>query len=294
MWDLLTVLFIALCLGVGFVSVVSTLFVWYEAGNSDGPDGARALREQFGPPLKLALRECAMSLASQMLVALTYPLGLVPRLWPSRPRPGQASPQAPPVLLVHGLYHNPAAWIVWRWYLRRAGYHAVYSFAYNSITRDFDAIAADLARCIAAIHAAHHHAGVRVVGHSLGGLLARACASRPEARDALRAVVTLGSPHQGSKLAALAVFRLGRSLVFRGALIQALEERESPPACPCLSLYSPVDNMVTPDAGRRIGTPGWTETRTAPLNHISLLFAPSVARAALAFLAQAPSRPSGA
>jgi pimeloyl-ACP methyl ester carboxylesterase len=197
----------------------------------------------------------------------------------------------PPVILVHGLYHNPAAWFVMRRRLSKAGFADVRCHAYGSFGPDFAAIAADLA--LVMVDAAREASGGRVLlmGHSLGGLLVRAACAEPcVAAGGCRVagVVTLGSPHRGSTLAGmLGLGRLARSLSPQGG---ALERLRGLPACaaPGLSLYSPTDGMVLPLSGSfleaRELAAGWEERALAPTSHVGLLYSRGAWRAAREFL----------
>jgi pimeloyl-ACP methyl ester carboxylesterase len=239
-------------------------------------------------PLPLALLLAFVNAAWTLWVtALLLPLGRLapPRSSASRP------PGAPPVILVHGLYHNPAAWLVLRRRLAAAGFADVRCFAYSSFGPPFADIATSLADMILATAADMGDGRVLLVGHSLGGLLIRAaCADARLARAGTRmaGVVTLGTPHRGSRLAAtLGMGRLARSLAPDGAAIAQV--RALPDAVARgLSLYSPTDGMVLPlsgsllDARERDG--GWTQECLPPVSHVGLLYSGEAARRTIAFL----------
>src|SRR5689334_19573824 len=119
--------------------------------------------------------------------ALLYPLGtrteiLRPDL---RVRPGEQPPTARalfaadplaariPVLLVHGLIDNRSVFTVMRRSLRRRGFTQVCSWNYSPLLADAARGAADLGQHIEQLCARTGHERVHVVGHSLGGLIAR-------------------------------------------------------------------------------------------------------------------------
>ncbi|MEW6312896.1 MAG: alpha/beta fold hydrolase [Pseudomonadota bacterium] len=126
--------------------------------------------------------------------------------------------QDPCVVLLHGLWLNRWAMIVWRWRLRRAGF-AVASFGYPSWRDDLHANAARLSEFIAALPAREIH----LVAHSMGGVVAaRALHDCPDAR--VRRVVMVGSPCQDSLAARrLMRCRFGRFLLGR-SMMQWLQQ----------------------------------------------------------------------
>jgi len=93
-------------------------------------------------------------------------------------------------------------------------------------------------------------------------------------------VITLGTPHGGSKLATLAPGALAKNITPGAALIAAL--REAPPltGIACVSLVSPADEAVLPASGL-VPPEGWKLRLTHKIGHFSMLFCPSVARMVL-------------
>jgi len=115
--------------------------------------------------------------------------------------------------------------------------------------------------------------GVLMIGHSLGGLLAKAYAGRKDVDQgpAIRAVVTLGSPHKGSRMVVFGIGKLAKSLTFGSNLIHELEQIKTPSEVECTAIYSPVDNMVLPAESLK-APPGWKEKMTGPICHVSMLY----------------------
>jgi len=281
-----------------FVPALTGALGWLE--NRRSGESARQ-RELLGGNVACGLaRAFGDSVWTLWLTMLALPFGRVaarrsaaPR---SAPSPTTAQHNAPPlVVLVHGLYHNPAAWFVLRRRLARAGFAQVRTYAYASFGQEFADIAAGLADLL--LEAGREAPGGRVVlvGHSLGGLVIRAaCADSRLASPAactLAGVVTLGTPHRGSTLAGMfGIGRLARGLAPGGRIIAQV--RALPPCpCPALSLYSPTDGMVLPLSGalldERERQGGWSEKVLPPTSHVGLLYSGAAARETLAFLRKA-------
>ncbi|WP_428566685.1 MAG: esterase/lipase family protein [Solidesulfovibrio sp. DCME] len=221
------------------------------------------------------------SLGGQVLVCLSYPFGRLFERLTCRDRRGQG----PVVLCLHGLYHNPTAFWGLRPALLRVGLPRVLCLGYNSLGATFEERAGELARRVRAL--VPGETPLCFVGHSLGGLLARRLAAEPDLAGRTCALVTLGAPHGGSVLAALAVGRLGRSLAPHGPVAVAVAALPDPPGAALLSLASPVDNLVVPLGGLALGRRAWREEATPPASHIAMLYHPAVLRRVAAFLGQA-------
>jgi pimeloyl-ACP methyl ester carboxylesterase len=264
------------------VAVTTYLFFLYESKSSGE---FKQLRARLGDRLTASLLKSAlMAVGSQLVVFLSYVAGFFPSVFFLQPGAGKTPPRPdrPAVILVHGLYHNCSAWLLMKWRLRRAGVRNVYAFNYLSFNAEFFEIRRSLEKYAEDVATIHGPGKVFFIGHSMGGLLCRSLLSTPGGRKCAAGVVTLGAPHHGSKLAA--VGQLGRCLEHEGALIKAIESEEKRPECPCLNIYSPLDNFVLPTAAQRIRTPGWHEVATADISHLDLLFHPAPAALAIDFL----------
>jgi triacylglycerol esterase/lipase EstA (alpha/beta hydrolase family) len=218
------------------------------------------------------------------MVAGLYCAHLLRRFWlPQKPSKG-----TPPVLLVHGLFHNASAWAIFSRRLARAGLSDLHLVTYNSFTVTYWDIVDLVDKRVAEIAAQRGpDTQVALVGHSLGGLAIRGWLSSGGHKDKALAAVIIGAPNKGSKLAGLGVSRLAGSLMHQGPLIREIEDREQEPPCPALSIYSPMDNMIMPSENTRIHAPGWTEEHTPPLGHVAMLYSRRVTDMTVRFIQNA-------
>ncbi len=251
-----------------FFPLMTYVIFWYDTGNSPYRD--ELAKESGGRTTSWILKGFLSSILSHIIMISSYPLVFVKSLWEPTPS-GSAS--SPPVILIHGLYHNASAWIFYRWWLRQSGYQRVYHFNYNSLKLTFPEISGQLDKWMTETARSFPGEAVLMVGHSLGGLLARAYAGRKDGDrgPAVRAVVTLGSPHKGSRMVVFGVGRLAKSLAFGSPLISDLEQIRIPSGVDCTAIYSPVDNMVLPTESLK-APPGWKGERTDPICHVSMLY----------------------
>ena len=253
--------------GTLLLSFLTYGFFWYETANSDYR--ARLVQLSGNRTRRWIAWGILTSWASMMFTVLLYPFGFLRRfLHPG----GTPDPSSTPVILVHGLYHNASAWVLFRKWLERAGLGNVYAVNFNSMRCTFRQAVELLDRTITDVAALHPGHRVVLIGHSLGGLLSRVCLECEGRGRDVAAVITLGTPHHGSKLAALGPGRLAASIIYESPLFREIERETSPCDVPRLALYSPVDNMVLPNDALAIQDPGWTTEVIAPISHVAMLF----------------------
>jgi triacylglycerol lipase len=137
----------------------------------------------------------ALECAATAAVLLTIPLGwLLPRC-----RSGAGT--RGPVLLIHGWGLNRGCFWLLRRRLLRDGWSPVCCLDYRSLRLGVEGGAARLRDAVEQLAPARSaQQPVTLMGHSLGGLVARYYARRYPA-PAVRRIVTLGTPHRGTTLA---------------------------------------------------------------------------------------------
>jgi triacylglycerol lipase len=206
------------------VTLLTYAFFWVEIAGS--PYRTRLQEITCDHVGRVLLGAILSSAASMLLVVVCFPLQYWKGLWRPSQQPKR---EGPPVFLVHGLYHNASAWVLYRWWLKRAGYTNIYCWSYNSFGPTFELIVKGYHEWVQDIMDRHHPGEQSIMmGHSLGGLIIRSYLAGSASAPRVTAAVTLGTPHQGSKLAALGFSRLARSLIYQGALIQELEQGALP------------------------------------------------------------------
>ncbi len=255
------------------VVLAVTLPYWYETGNSSCEDIPIA-RWSFRPVVKLWL---AAAWAALLLGAA----GIVDPIFRLIRGKNKDGGELPPVLLIHGLYHNRSGWMYFQRHLRRAGFNKIHALGYasrnaavKSLTEKVDAAVNELER---------RHPGQKplLVGHSLGGLLIRNWLAEEENQRRVLGAVTLGAPHRGSKMAALAFGKLGKSLLPTNPLFADLARTEAPASISCVSLVSEADIMVLPQENLVPVTKGWEMRLTPYATHAGLLTRGPVLRMAV-------------
>ncbi|TAL21804.1 MAG: alpha/beta fold hydrolase [Frankiales bacterium] len=163
-----------------------------------------------------------------------------------------------PILLVHGLVDNRSVFTLLRRTLLRRGFGRVISVNYSPFTQDVRTAAARLARLVEQTCEETGYEKVHVVGHSLGGVVARYYVQRMGGDARVHTLVTLGSPHSGTVAAHLLPSRLVRQLRPDSELMREL----AAPAPDCgtrfVAFWSDLDQLIVPKRSARIDHPDLT------------------------------------
>ncbi|MFI8997152.1 lipase family alpha/beta hydrolase [Streptomyces sp. NPDC053542] len=164
----------------------------------------------------------------------------------------------PPVLLLHGFIDNRSVFVLLRRSLRRHGWCHLEALNYSPLTCDIRKAAELLGRHVEDVCARTGHRRIDLVGHSLGGLIARYYVQRLGGDARIRTLVTLGTPHGGTRLASLLpAHPLVRQMRTDSDVIKELAR----PAPNCrtsfVCFWSDLDQMMVP-------------TETAQINHADL------------------------
>lgn len=237
------------------------------------------------------LRATALELAILAGHLLLYPSGLTPeRRTPDRPasdHPGPSNAELPPhtatlptgpglshppAVLLHGFVDNRSVFVLLRRSLARHGWRHLECLNYSPLTCDIRAAADLLGRHIEEICARTGHREVDIVGHSLGGLIARYYVQRLGGDERVHTLVTLGSPHAGTVTARLVPVQLCRQLRPGSDLYVELAE----PADRCrtrfVAYWSDLDQMILPHGNARLDHPDLyvRNVRVHGVGHMSL------------------------
>jgi predicted alpha/beta hydrolase family esterase len=191
-----------------------------------------------------------------------------------------------PVLLVHGLACNHG---IWRWLvagLRAAGFGSIYAVDLVPPQADMDVLARQLGRELLRIHQAHERSRITIIAHSMGGLVARS-ALGCVAPQAIRRIITIGTPHHGAAIARTLRWQSARQMCPASSWLTALNaQQEGRLAVPLTSIGSVDDNMVTPCSSIHLQDATVREMRG--LGHFGLLISRRAIACVLRALKEAP------
>jgi len=160
-----------------------------------------------------------------------------------------------PILLIHGIMDNRSVFTVFRRALRRRGFGVVHAVNYGLFTGDLRHAAHELAGHVERLCEATGADKLHIVGHSLGGVIARYYVQRMNGSARVDTLVTLGSPHSGTLGAHLIPTALGRQL--RPGSPPLTELTGPAPGCTTrfLVVWSRMDQMVVPQRNARLQHP---------------------------------------
>lgn len=242
-------------------------------------------------PARLAGLSMALLKATALEVAilaghlLLYPSGIVQERriaaeLPPTDTPRLPAESRPPVVLLHGFIDNRSVFVLLRRSLAQHGGQHVESLNYSPLTCDIRTAAELLGRHIEEICERTGHHQVDVVGHSLGGLIARYYAQRLGGDERVRTLVTLGTPHEGTRVVPLAdAHPIVRQMRPGSDVIEEL--REPAPGCRTrfVSFWSDLDQLMAPLETACVNHPDLIaqNVRVSGIGHLALPVHPAVA-----------------
>ncbi|WP_327244769.1 esterase/lipase family protein [Streptomyces sp. NBC_01320] len=239
------------------------------------------------------LRATALELVVLVGHVLLYPSGMTGERHDAAPPPEQPptapagtralpteSPERRPVVLLHGFIDNRSVFVLLRRSLARHGWHHLESLNYSPLTCDIRTAAELLGRHVEEICTRTGHHEVDVVGHSLGGLIARYYVQRLGGDRRVHTLVTLGTPHGGTAVAPVAsAHPIVRQMRSDSAPIEEL--RRPAPGCRTrfVSFWSELDQVIVPVEAACIDHPDLDalNVRVTGIGHLALPVHPAVA-----------------
>ncbi|MDT0396402.1 MULTISPECIES: esterase/lipase family protein [Streptomyces] len=233
------------------------------------------------------LKATALELAILAGHLLLYPVGIVQERRGARPAlpvpdgTAQLPTEAkPPVVLLHGFIDNRSVFVLLRRSLSQHGRQQIESLNYSPLTCDIRIAAELLGRHIEQVCERTGSHRVDVVGHSLGGLIARYYVQRLGGDARVRTLVTLGTPHSGTRVAPLANAHPIVRQMRPGSPV--LEELALPsPGCRThfVAFWSDLDHIMDPLESACVEHPDLTavNVRVSGVGHLALPVHPAVA-----------------
>lgn len=168
---------------------------------------------------------------------------------------GDVEAAGTPILLVHGMVDNRSIFTVLRRALRRRGFGRIWTMNYHVLTHDVRTAAQRLGTLVESICTQTGYERIHVVGHSMGGIIARYYVQRLGGDARVHTLVTLGSPHAGTNAARLLPQGVCRQL--RPTSDVVAELAEPAPGCRTrfVAFWSDLDALISPKQSARIDHP---------------------------------------
>lgn len=241
----MTYLFLSLFLFANFsllafdllIVLLSYSIFWYEHSNNH----PASYDQRFNcRSFKLCVSLIFPEFFFNFLTVIVFPFGLL-NIKSQDLRRGET-----PVLLLHGLFDNRASWFWFKKQLKQRDINNVITLNLSSWHSE-EVLTELLSKRIDELR---HQLGVNkvnLVGHSMGGIVARNYIQLRGGESKVDKLVCLGSPHAGSKLATFSVSPLGKHLIPGSAFMQRLNSAQQPQQVVTTNIYTKKDNMVLPN-----------------------------------------------
>jgi triacylglycerol lipase len=198
-----------------------------------------------------------------------------------------------PIILLHGWFHNRSAFVVMRRSLKRFGFRSVDTMNYNVIGHNVQELAAQLAVHVDEILEQTGATHVYLIGHSLGGLVARYYIQKLGGHEKVHTCITLGTPHRGTHAAWIGRGKTMKQLRPNSILIRQLSRSVRAMPVRFVSFYSNLDSLVLPVSNAKITEPALHARNilVKDLGHLSLLISRPLIRSIAEILASPDAMP---
>ncbi len=207
----------------------------------------------------------------------THPHGTHPHA--TDPHATRPAATRPPVLLLHGFTDNRSVFVLLRRALGADGLRHVEAYNYSPFTRDLRVTARHLARRVEELCERTGQERVDLVGHSLGGLVGRYYVQRLGGDARVRTLVTLGTPHSGTRVAPfLNAHPLVRQMRPGSEVLAELAAPAPGCATRCVAFWSEFDAVMSPAGTARIEHPDLRveNVQVTGIGHLALPAHPTV------------------
>jgi len=219
-------------------------------------------------PLRAAFVEWGAAMAFSAL----RPAGFLPL-------PGARRRGPRPVIVLHGYAMNRANFVALAYRLARAGLGPIYGFEYWTLGRT-GAAARQLAQFVDLVLEQTGAAEVDIIGHSMGGVVARYYVTLAGGDGKVAHLITLGSPHYGTDVSRIGIGYAMRELFVGSKMLRRMFAAPPPTHTRSTVIWSRADALVP--AASQPHVPGAEEIVYDDLGHVSLLTSKRVANEIIA------------
>jgi len=271
-------------LGLVATQLILYGFRWYEISNRGNfPETIwyNSLKVEKYRPVAVFIKECFWSVI-YIFSYLPWIIRSIFRRDTVQFEPGELVKGKPLIILIHGIFGKSDHFWLMRRRFKSRSIPNVLTFRYESVSKSLDENCESLRDFLLRIKSKTGMSEVILVGHSLGGLIAHQYAVAFGKSGEVKAVVALGAPFRGTRLAVLAVTAKARSLapsnpVFTDIISSRLENTRF------ISVYSRYDQFILPYTNS--DHPGADENREIELcGHTGFFFNKKVFRIILEWI----------
>jgi pimeloyl-ACP methyl ester carboxylesterase len=243
------------------VILLSFAFAWYEFANHD-----HHLMEERSKPqrLWLAFKIVVGEILLVFLSLLLRPLG-----WIFRYERIYFNRDDTPIILLHGLFHNRSCWLWTKHRLRSKGFYNLHTVSLPP-WHNVETLTERIAKKVDKLRLSTGIKKVHLIGHSMGGLLARNDLQIRGGDTKIDSCILLGTPNLGSRLASFALSPMAKLLLPGSGFLKRLAEAPLPAGIPVTTIFTRHDNLVQPFYNARLE--GAHNIELAGMGHTTMLY----------------------
>ncbi len=207
----------------GFIVIRMALLTLFFAGSIGMVDQATRVKEELS--YVSYAKDTVVDVFSTLACAIIFPFSQT-RFDPKElTSTGEANKDIP-IILVHGYMHNSSGMFKLRKKLNAEGFNNVFTVDMGVIpwTKSIEDFAEVLEQRIDHLAKAQKIKEMRLIGHSMGGVVCAHYAIRMAEKNCIRVrdVITLGSPLRGTRVTVLGLGRCARQMSFESEFITKL------------------------------------------------------------------------
>lgn len=194
---------------------------------------------QHIPKLKNYLKSFVIEIFCRTATIILYPMSLISDK--SKTNNGK------PILLVHGYNLHKAAWLWFKYKLEEKGVGPIYTINLSPPYASIERIAENLAETIDQIRNENNDQKISLIGHSMGGLVCSYCSEYLlMEKECVSEIITLGSPLNGTRLAALGHGENIIQMTTQSPFLEKLRVQIESSTIPYYHIASKLDNIIVP------------------------------------------------
>jgi triacylglycerol esterase/lipase EstA (alpha/beta hydrolase family) len=168
---------------------------------------------------------------------------------------GDVEAAGTPIILIHGIIDNHTVFAFLRRALNRRGFGRVITLNYSPLSDDIPRVARRLKSLVEKVRRETGYERVHVIGHSMGGVVARYYVQCLGGDQRVHTLVTLGSPHSGTLPAYLVPHSVVKQMRPDSPIVQELDAPSAGCRTRMVAIWSDLDQMIIPKRNARIVHP---------------------------------------
>jgi predicted alpha/beta hydrolase family esterase len=178
-----------------------------------------------------------------------------------------------PLLLIHGYLNSSLVWFYHGKRFQKNDIGPVYTVFLGKPFLSIREYAKKVQEKAVQIQKETNRNDLILVGHSMGGIVAAYYALKLADKTHVKAVLTMGSPFHGTKVAKIAFGECAHEMAPSSILLKEIEEeRRKKPKIPFYCIATSLDHIVVPPSSALMGEDPDREVVLDSCGHSSLLF----------------------